>query len=238
MKKPVLLLIIFLLGTGYSHAQEIVFGAGINYGGPIPTEPIDSASGNLLVGTNVGICLSFILNERFSFVPGLQYSFRGMDYGQVYTRDTMIDIDVNGTSAKVPSYYTADVGGKMRLHYIDIPLLIGYRFWKIQMLLGPYVSFLLAGKDAGNVKVVIGTGGVFDDHYEDFDSYDALRKTEIGLMLGSSTNIYKNLGLEIKVTRSFCTLYDLNKLKDNGQGLVKMYSTYLQMGLTFAISSN
>ena len=238
MKKIVLLFIIFHLGSGYSYAQEINISAGINYGGPIPTEPIDGASGNPLIGAIAGISFSFPIGERLSFIPGLQYSFRGMDYSQIYTRDTMITIDFNGTSGEVPSYYTAYVDGKMRLHYIDIPLLIGYRIWKIQMLLGPYVSVLLAGKDAGNVKVVIGSGGVFDDYYEDFDSYPALRKAEIGLMLGSTAPIYKNLGIEIKVTRSFCTLYDLDKLRDNGQGIVKMYNTYFQLGLIYKIKSD
>jgi hypothetical protein len=137
----------------------------------------------------------------------------------------------------VPSYYTAYVDGKMRLHYIDIPLLIGYRFWKIQMLLGPYVSFLLAGKDSGTVQVVIGSGGVFDDYYEDFDNYPALRKAEVGIMLGSSAPIYKNLGIEIKVTRSFCTLYHMDKLSSN-EPAVKMYNTYVQLGLIYKLKSD
>ena len=238
MKKLIPLLIVFLLRSGFSYAQEIIIGAGINYGGPIPTETIDSASGSPLVGAFANLSYSIPIGERFSFVPGLQYSFRGMDYGQVFTRDTMITIDFNGTSGQVPSYYTAYVDGKMRLHYIDIPLLIGYRIWKIQMLLGPYVSFLLAGRDGGNVEVVIGSGGVFEDYYEEFNNYPALRKAEIGLMLGTNAPIYKNLGIEVKVTRSFCTLYDLDKLETNGQGLVKMYNTYVQLGLIYKLKSD
>jgi hypothetical protein len=235
LKKRILAFTVFLICLAYSHAQEIDIGAGINYGGPIPTETLDSTSGSPLLGAIANVSFSFPLGERFSFVPGLQYAFRGMDYGQIYTRDTMITIEYNGTSGQVPSYYTAYVAGQMRLHYIDIPLLVGYRFWKIQMLLGPYVSFLVGGKDAGDVEVVIGTGGVFDDHYEEFNNYPALRKAEIGFMLGSSAPIYKNLGIEVKVTRSFCTLYDLDKLNNNGQDLVKMYSTYLQLGLIYKI---
>ena len=235
MKKLLPLLIVFLFGWGYSCAQEIYLGAGINYGGPIPTETIDSTSGSPLVGAVANISYSIPLGDRFSFIPGLQYSFRGMNYSQIFTRDTLITIDFNGTSGQVPSYYTAYVSGQTRLHYIDIPLLFGYRVWKIQFLLGPYASILLAGSDGGDIHVVVGTGGVFDDYYEDFDNYPAIRKAEMGVMFGSNTPIYKNLGLEIKVTRSFFTLYNLDKLENNGQGLVPMYNTYVQMGLIYKI---
>jgi len=224
--------------SGYGFAQEINIGAGISYGGPIPTETMDSTSGKPLIGATAGISYALPLSERFSFIPGLQYSFRGLDYGQVFTRDTLITIDFNGTGGEVPSYYTAYVNGKMRLHYIDIPLLIGYRIWNFQMTFGPYFSVLLAGKDAGDVQVVIGTGGVFDDYYEDFNNYPALRNMEMGLMLGSNAPIYRNLGIEIKATRSFFTLYNLDELPDNGQGLVKMYNTYVQLGLVYQLKSD
>jgi hypothetical protein len=238
LKKLLPLFIVFILGSGFVSAQEINVGAGISIGGPIPTEPIDSTSGNALIGTIAGISFSFPLSERFSFIPMLQYSFRGLDYGQIYTRDTMITIDINGSGGQVPSYYTAYIEGKMRLHYIEIPLLLGYRFWKIQMLLGPYASILLAGYDTGNVKVVIGSGGVFDDHYEEFDNYPALRKAELGIMLGTNAPIYKNLGIEIKVTRSFCTLYNLDKLPNSGEQIVPMYNTYVQMGLIYRLKGD
>lgn len=238
MKILIPLLIVFLFKTGFGCAQDINLSAGISYGGPIPTETIDSTSGKPLIGAVAGISFSFPINERLSFIPGLFYSFRGLDYGQILTRDTLIIIDFNGTSGEVPSYYTAYVDGKMRLHYIDIPLLIGYRIWNFQMTFGPYVSVLLAGKDSGDVKVVIGSGGIFDDYYEDFDNYPALRKVEMGLMLGSNTAIYRNLSVEIKVTRSFFTLYNLNKLADNGQGIVKMYNTYVQLGLVYKVKSH
>ena len=238
MKKLILLFIVFLFNLGNSFAQDINIGAGISYGGPIPTEVVDSTSGKPLVGAIAGLSFSFRINERFSFMPGLYYSFHGLDYSQSFTRDTLITVVFNGISGEVPSFYTAYVNGKMRLHYIDIPLLIGYRIWKFQLMFGPYISVLLAGKDAGNVRVVIGSGGVLDDYNEEINNYPAIRKMEQGLMLGSNVPIYKKLSIEMTVSRSFFTLYNLDKLEDNGQGTVKMYNTYFQLGLVYKLKSD
>jgi len=237
LKKLIFLFIVFLFNLGNGFAQDINIGAGISYGGPIPTEVVDSTSGKPLLGAIAGLSFSFRINERFSLMPGLYYSFHGLDYSQSFTRDTLITVVFNGISGEVPSFYTAYVNGKMRLHYIDIPLLIGYRIWKFQMKFGPYISVLLAGKDAGNVRVVIGSGGVLDDYNEEINNYPALRKIEQGLMLGSNVPIYKKLSLEMTVSRSFFTLYNLDKLEDNGQGIVKMYNTYFQLGLVYKLKN-
>jgi len=234
----IVLIILLFGGIGNGIAQNFNIGAGISYGGPIPVEVIDSTSGRPLIGMTAGISYSFPINERFSFTPGLYYSFRGLDYGQIYTRDTLLTFDINETTAQVPSFYTAYVSGKMRLHYIDIPLLIESNIWKFQMMLGPYFSILLAGKDAGNVRVVIGYGGFVDDYHGDFNNYSSLRNTELGFMLGSKAPIYRNLSIEMKASRSFFTLYNLNKLKDNGQGIVKMYNTYVQLVLIYQLKSD
>lgn len=235
MIKKIYLTFSLLCALGSSYAQNINIGAGISFGGPIPVEVIDSSSGQPLIGTVFSLSVTFPLNKRLSFTPGLNYSFRGLDYSQSFTRDTLYTVVIKGISGQVPSFYTAYVQGKMRLHYIDIPLLFGYRVWKFQLMFGPYVSVLLAGKDAGHVRVVIGSGGFYDDYHENFSNYHALRKIEQGFVLGSVTPICNNLSLEMKISRSLFTLYNLNKLEDMGQGLVKMYNTYMQLGLVYSI---
>lgn len=239
MKKKLLLLVIVLLcelGNGFT--QNFSIGVGLNYGGALPTEVIDSTSGKPIVGLIMGGSYSIPLSERFSFLPGLYYSFRGLEYSQSFTRDTLFTVDINGTTGQVPSFYTAYIEGAMRLHYIDIPLLITYRILKFQMMFGPYFSVLLAGKDAGNVRVVIGSGGFFDDYTDVFSNFSALRKVEQGLMIGSNIPIYKNFSFEFRVSRSFFTLYHPDKLPDNGQGSVKMYNTFMHMGLVYKLISD
>jgi hypothetical protein len=229
-------LIFLLCGLGSGFAQNIGIGGGINYGGPIPTETIDSTSGKPLIGFTAGISYSIPLSERFSFQPQLYYSYRGMDYSQSYTRDTLFTVIINGNSGEVPSFYTAYIDGSMRLHYIDIPLLVTYRILKFQLMFGPYISVLLGGRDSGDVRVVIGSGGFFDDYTEAYSNYAVIRKLEQGFMVGSTAPIYKNLSIEIKASRSFTTLYNLDKIVDRGQGSVKMYNTYVQLGLVYTLT--
>jgi len=235
MKKLLPLLLIFLCNTGNIFAQDISIGAGINYGGPLPTQTIDSTDGKPLIGITAGVSYSIPLSEHFSFLPGLYYSYRGLDYSQSYTRDTLFTVVINGTSGQVPSYYTAYIDGSMRLHYLEIPLLIGYSFWKVQMTFGPYFSVLMSAKDSGDVRVVIGSGALVDDYNEVYNNKSALRKWDHGFMLGSRAPIYKNLGIEITVSRSFFSLYLPEKIPDSGQDGVKMYNTYLYFGLVYTL---
>jgi hypothetical protein len=224
------------MGSGF--AQNISIGAGVNYGGAIPTEAIDSTSGKPIIGFSGGVSYSIPLSERFSFLPQLYYSFRGLDYSQSFTRDTLFTVVINGNSGEVPSFYTAYIDGSMRLHYIDIPLLVTYRILKFKLMFGPYISVLLGGRDSGNVRVVIGTGGFFDDYTEAYSNYAVIRKFEQGIMIGSTAPIYKNLSIEIKASRSFTTLYNLDKIVDKGQGSVRMYNTYVQLGLIYTLKSD
>ena len=229
------MVLVLLAELGNGFAQNFNIGVGFNYGGPFPTQVVDSTSGKPIAGLIAGVSYSIPLSERFSFLPGLYYSFRGLEYSQSFTRDTLFTVVINGISGQVPSFYTAYVDGAMRLHYIDIPLLITVRVFKFQMMFGPYFSILLAGKDAGNVRVVIGSGGFYDDYTDVFSNYSAIRKVEQGFMLGSSMLVYKNFGVDVRVSRSFFTLYHPDRLPDRGQGTFRMYNTYMHVGLVYLL---
>ncbi len=233
MKKLLLIILVFFCCFGDAFPQNISIGVGFNYGGPLPTEFKDSTSGNPILGLMAGMSYNIPISKRFSFSMALYYSFRGVEYSQSLTRDTLFTVVLNGISGQVPSFYTAYVNGAMRLHYIDIPLLIYYRIKKFQLMFGPYFSVLVAGKDAGNVRVVIGSGGFFDDYIETYDNFNAIRKVEQGFMIGSNMPIYKRISIETKVSRSFFSLYSPGKLPDRGQGGGKMFNTFVHMGIVY-----
>ena len=220
-----------------AYAQHFSLGAGLNYGGPLPTETVDSTDGKPLPGLMGGISYTIPINKRFSFSPALYYSFRGVEYSQSFTRDTLFTVVFNGTSGQVPSFYTAYVNGAMRLHYIDIPLLVSYQLKKMRLLFGPYFSVLVAGKDAGHLRVVIGQGGCIDDYNDAYNNFTAIRKVEPGFIIGSIMPIYKNLGLESRVSRSFFSLYRPGALPDRGQGGGKMFNTFVHFGLVYKVNN-
>ncbi len=231
-------MLIFFCSLLVGNAQNFSIGAGINFGGPLPTQVVENSEGKPIVGQNLGVSYSIPLSKRFSFSPGLYYSLHGVDYSQTFTRDTLITVVINNQSGQVPSFYTAYVTGGMRLHYIDIPLLVTYSIGKFKLLFGPYVSVLVGGKDAGNVRVVIGNGGFIDDFHDDFNNFNAIRKVEQGLMIGSNIPIYKNLSIESRISRSFFSLYTPGKLSSMGQGDSKMFNTFFNVGLVYKIISN
>jgi hypothetical protein len=238
LKKLVSLFIVANFIIGSSFAQDIHFGAALSFGGPIPAKKPENAYGNPLLGVSTGASLSFTIAPRLSISTGLHYSFHGLDYGQSITRDTLITVEINDVIHEVPSYYTSHVNGKIRQHYIDFSFLMGYRIWKMQFLVGPYLSFLLSGKDDGDVRIVIGSGEVFEDEYEQFDKSHDLRKMEYGIMFAANTPLYKNLGIEMKFSRSFITLHNYENNESSGQGNIDLYSTYLQLGLIYKLQKN
>jgi hypothetical protein len=235
LKKLVYTILILCCALSNAFTQKISIGLGINYGGPLPTEAVDSASGKIIPGLTTGISFSIPFGKRFSFSPAFYYSYHGLEYSQSITQDTIITINIDNISGQVPSFYTAYVNGNMRIHYIDIPLLLTYRIKKFQFMIGPYFSVLIAGKDAGRVRVVIGKGGFFDDYIEDFDNFKAIRRLESGIVLGSNMPIYKKLSIEMKVSRSLFSFYRPGALPDRGQGGGKSYNTYVYMGLIYKI---
>jgi hypothetical protein len=233
LKKYLSIMVIFFCSLLAGNAQNFSIGAGVNFGGPLPTETVENSEGKPILGTNIGVSYSIPLSKRFSFNPALYYSLHGVDYSQNFTRDTLITVVINNQSGQVPSFYTAYITGGMRLHYIDIPLLVTYRIGKSQIMFGPYVSVLVGGKDAGKVRVVIGTGGFLEDFHDEFNNFNAIRKVEQGLMIGSTIPIYKNLSIESRISRSFFSLYSPGKLPNMGDS--KMFNTFFNVGLVYKI---
>jgi hypothetical protein len=234
LRKIVLILFVLSFLFGKMSAQDINVWAGINYGGPLPTEVIDSSSGTPKVGISAGVSYDFPINDQFYFSPGIFYSYHGLKYSQTLRRDTLFTIEINGVSGQVPSFYTAYVDGVMGLHYINLPLLMGFKVWKFNFLLGPYISFIIAGKDNGNVKAVVGEGGFFEDYYESFDNFSKIRKFDQGIIFGGDLPLFKSISIRTKVSRSFLTLYKPSNAID-GPGSVKMYNTYMHLGLVYKI---
>ncbi len=235
MKKLLFAIFIVFFSPDAGYSQNIGIVAGFNYGGPLPTKFKDSTSGKPIPGLMAGVSYSIPISERFSFSPALYYSFHGTEYSQSFTRDTTVTIVINNVSGKVPSFYTAYVNGSMHLHYLDIPLLFSYSIKKTRLLLGPYFTAKIAGKDAGNVRVVIGKGGFFDDYIEPYNNFKIIRKVEQGLMIGVNSPIYKNLCIEIRVSRSFFSFYQPDKLPDRGQGKSSMFNTFVHVGLVYNV---
>jgi len=233
--KQLLVFILIFSVAKYSQGQDIEIMAGLNYGGPLPTYAMDSTSGSPVPGFLGGISFQIKISGKLSFRPEICYSFRGVDYSQQYKKDTLVSIVINNVSGKVPSFYTANIDGGMRLHYIDVPLLLAFKIKKTTLLFGPYLSFLIAAKDEGSVRVVIGEGGFYDDYIENYENSSIIRKLEQGFILGIHSPVYKRISIETKFSRSFFSLYKPGSLPDNGKGENKLYNTFLHFSVCYSL---
>lgn len=82
---------------------------------------------------------------------------------------------------------------KLNLHYLNLPILIGYKpISKLSLLAGPEFGYLIhaARKPASSI----------------IDPDDLYRKFDLGLCLGSSYSLTKNFSIEMRYTYGFAPL--------------------------------
>jgi subtilisin family serine protease len=228
---------LFLCAAIQAFSQRIDLLSGINYGGPLPAHSTDSTSGHPIPGLHSGLSFEIKISEKFSIQPEIYYSFKGVDYSQSYTKDTTVEIVINGVTGTVPSFYSAFVNGSMRLHNIDLPLLVKYKFRKTGLLAGVYCASLIKGKDVGDVRVVIGEGGFYDDYTEIYNNIKLIRKFDFGIVLGTCFPLYKKLSFEIKASRSMLSLYKPGSLENRGNGSIKLYNTFGHFSFLYTFCS-
>ena len=110
----------------------------------------------------------------------------------------------------VPSFYTAKVGGDMKLHYIDLPISMGYHISKRQSIaLGIYTSFLFNGYDKGKIFVQAGYGS-FADQELSYNNYNLINQQDFGLNFKYFFNFYENFHIIFSASRSTRGLYSNN----------------------------
>lgn len=234
MQKAIYIIVSCLLFTTVN-AQFADIGVlgGLNYGGPIGK--VDSATGQPLLGFEAGLFTSFKISERWYFKPSLYYTTKGADYSQFYTRDTIVEIEIQGVKGEVPTFYRANVNGAIRMHYLELPLSIAYKNKKRFFVeTGPYFSYLLKGKDRGHVHLDIGEDGFLSDD-RDYAYDDAIHQLEYGINLTGGYEFDFGMSIYLKGTRSLNRLYRTSHFEEIEQSEVKLYNTLVALGIRYKI---
>lgn len=211
---------------------------GVMLGGPIPSKSNpDSSSGKLAVGPSGGGFVEYGISERFRLQAGLGYAYKGATYQQLYRNDTMMPLQIfPGVVDTVPTFYYANVEGKMALHYLDLPILAEWRATKRMWLQGGvYASALLGGKDAGDIQIQIGDGQLFPDTSTTFDNIHEIQRFDFGVTVGGRYQWGKGPFIEIRAQRSLRSLYRKGFFASQGLAEVALYHTqfYVGVGWTF-----
>lgn len=117
------------------------------------SNPINSGWSSRL-GLDAGIHAEFHLTKRFSIQPEIRYSSQGgkKDGNQGFTPQGQLLQYFQATQQPVPPYLYADYKSVAKFNYLMVPVLAKYHFgfspkWDLYVAAGPFVSFLLNGKN-------------------------------------------------------------------------------------------
>lgn len=129
MKKIALFLFLLCTAT-FVQAQGFRPGikAGLNYTNVVG-KSVDSNKVNGQLGFHAGAILGFELSDMFTIQPEILYSTKGFGFGEK-------DADFFDTVRRRRE-------GRMRLHYVDVPVMLKVNAGPLYFELGPSVSYLV-----------------------------------------------------------------------------------------------
>ena len=204
MKKYIFFCLAASMFCGVLSAQDVKFGikGGMNLpnitAGGKSTPVSEDYKSRMAMGAGIFTELQF--NQRVSFRLGVEYSGQGgkkdgmqaMPVQRLITEIgngmgmTVTDQQIAGLMAiagSLPQYYYADIDNKTKFDYVMIPLLaqfgwdLGQSPWRVYVNAGPFVSFLISGK-----QVSKGTSKMYADASGTSTLWDVLTPPVQGLV--------------------------------------------------------
>jgi hypothetical protein len=154
---------------------SLKFGVNFSHltGSPFDPEEI-GRTGNF----NVGLTATIRLTDRLSLVPEVTPFFRRGVSG--------IPFDTTGDPALDPVFDSPETSSALALDYLDIPILLKYRWGRLTFGAGPYFSVLVSAKESFHTELE--TGEALRFAREVTDSY---KKTDFGLAVEGAWTITK-----------------------------------------------
>lgn len=227
--------ILFLLSLSVTSTwAQFSFGlqAGVNTGGPLGM--IDG-KGTPIPGPLAGLDIGYRISPKFSFSALVLYSLRAANYEQSLRGDSTVFVTVGGQQFPVETQYTNNVKGKLRLHYVDVPILARYYITQRSSIdFGLQLSYLFAGSDKGTNDVVFVENGVFNQRV-DFNNFNELSRFDYGVSLGGTYYTKYGLSIALRASRGFVALYKKGFFTARGVAETSLYNTYAHftLGYTF-----
>jgi hypothetical protein len=228
---------IVLVFAGMSvFAQSFELFSGINYGGALPSEKLENTKGSGCIGLSLGVGAKFIISEKLVFAPAINYELRRFKYSSQEKKDTLVSVEMFGSPAQIPTYYTAYVSGKPTIHYASFSLPLKYYYTaKLSIDIGVYYSFAIFGIDNTQVIVKIGEGGLIPDQYIEQKNWDKINKHEFGFSIGGTYYLSEKIDISFKAHRSITPFYCENHIKNSDGENVNFYSTGIQLTINYQI---
>lgn len=186
-------------GSLYSQIEFGVKG-GLNLA---TVKYINTDNSKARAGWNAGLLAEIPIQDNLLIRPELQYSSKGFGFSAV------------GTSR----------AGSVKLNYISVPVLFGYRpNSKSEILIGPEFGFLR--------KAVSKSTGITEDMTKFYRHFD------VGFDLGVAYNITRVFGAEARYNYGFKDLVNVIYVNDNGDltaGGKNGANRVIQLGLFYML---
>lgn len=234
MNKSVIIIVALLFVSVILKAQFSV-NIGSNIGGAIPTTKTEGASAKILPGLYLGIAHDFTLTTKIKFQPAVVFDFKLFGYMAMQRKDTIVEAEVAGIIANIPTYYKANVNGNIRLAgaYLELPL-----YWTIfkknSLVVGIYGSGNYYKSDEVNLNVQIGEGGLLPDFDSTYNNKSNINTLEAGVLLGGSFYINDKLSVSIIGYRALTRFYKFDAIKDDAGNDIPFYYTMVRIGISYS----
>lgn len=230
--KKVVITILFIASFSFVRAQFTVgMQAGVNFGGPIgKTE----GTGSPVPGFIGGPVFSYRFTDSWKITAPLLYSYRGVRYEQESENDSTVYVTVGQQQIPVKAEYTSTVKGELKLHYIDLPVMVNYYYLKrFSLDFGPQFSYLFAGSDKGSNDIVFVDNGIFNQKIE-YNNYSDINRFDAGFALGASYHTDFGLTVSLRGSRGFVQVYKKGFFSSMGQEETSLYNTFIHFTLTYS----
>lgn len=213
---------LFLLGISLTVASAAHAQFGVRLGGNVAN--LHTTEGQIVhsnsteqLGYQVGVTYQLPLVSFLSLVPEVQYSLERM---RLYQASTFV----------LDASFRANT--RLRLHYVNVPVLARATFGPVYVEAGPQAGILLGGRQTGS-NVVSSWGSPTPTEYGiDQGVTDNNRRFDIGPCLGVGLKLPAGLGVSV---RAYQGLVTLNEERSTADGKFKRQS--LQASLIYQLPS-
>lgn len=197
-----------------ANAQDMNFGAkaGLN----VTTLTGDVQDTNSLIGAHAGVFAEFKISDKFSFQPELLFSMQGAkeEYSETET--------FGGTT------YTYNEESKLKLSYINIPLMAKYYVAeKFSLEAGPQIGFLISAK--ADYETSETAGGTTTSESASVDVKDNFKGIDFGLNFGFGYDFTEKLSAGARYNLGLSNINDV----DGSSAEVKNAGFQISLGYKF-----
>lgn len=228
--------LLFFLST-YSqsdYSEKWSLSLGTIFGGALNNENIDDAHGKPMFGGTIDFGYTYKLRENILLTPKISYEFRHFKYSAHERNDTVVKAEVGGNMANIPTYYYADIDGKVNSGGVTVNIDAEYVFMeRSSVLIGLYSSFFLFKNDYVDINVQIGEGGLLPDVDSSYNNNVNMSPYELGLNIGGKYYFSPKLSFAIIGTRALTSLYSFSEIRNEKGEEIKLFSTYAKIYLTY-----